>query len=81
MINLLKINNNLPITQKLIIDSVKAFANQELKPRVINDYKNEIVDKSLFKKFGELGVLGPTIKGYNCLGETYKTYGLIAKEI
>jgi glutaryl-CoA dehydrogenase len=30
---------------------------------------------------GEMGILGPTIKGYNCLGESYKTYGLIAKEI
>ncbi len=81
MINLLKINNNLPTTQKLIIDSVKSFANQELKPRVINDYKNEIIDKNLFKKFGEMGILGPTINGFNCLGESYKTYGLIAKEI
>lgn len=81
MINLLKINKNLSTTQKMIIDSVKAFANSELKPRVKTDYKNEVVDKTLFKKFGDMGILGPTIKGYNCLGESYLTYGLIAKEI
>lgn len=28
-----------------------------------------------------MGILGPTITGYNCLGESYSTYGLIAKEI
>lgn len=81
MINLLKIQQNLTTTQKLIIDSVKAFVNQELQYRVVNDYKKEIVDKSLFRKFGDMGILGPTIHGYNCLGESYLTYGLIAKEI
>ena len=81
MINILKINRNLNETQKLVIDSVKSFCKSELKPRVINDYKTEIVDKSIFKKFGEMGIFGPTIKGYGCLGESYKTYGLIAKEI
>ena len=30
---------------------------------------------------GEMGIFGPTINGYGCLGESYKTYGLIAKEI
>jgi glutaryl-CoA dehydrogenase len=39
------------------------------------------VDKKIFKKFGEMGIFAPTIKGYGCLGESYKTYGLIAKEI
>jgi len=65
----------------MIIESSKAFANQYLKPRIINDYKNEVVDKNIFKEMGDMGLLGPTIKGYNCLGESYLTYGLIAKEI
>ena len=81
MINILKIKRNLTETQKLVIESVKSFCKSELKPRVIKDYKNEVVDKNIFKKFGEMGIFGPTIKGYGCLGETYKTYGLIAKEI
>ena len=81
MINLLKINGNLSTTQKIIVDSVKSFCKSELKPRVINDYKNYIFDKNIFLKMGEMGVFGPTIKGFGCLGESYKTYGLIAKEI
>ena len=81
MINILRVNGNLTETQKLVIESVKSFCKAELKPRVIKDYKDEIVDKGIFKKFGNMGIFGPTIKGYGCLGESYKTYGLIAKEI
>lgn len=79
--NFLKLEKVLSSEQKMIIDSTKAFANQYLKPRIINDYKNEIVDKNIFKEMGQMGILGPTIKGYNCLGDSYLTYGLIAKEI
>ena len=81
MVNILRVNRNLTETQKLVLESVKAFCSSELKPRVVQDYKTEVVDKSIFKKFGEMGIFGPTIKGYGCLGESYKTYGLIAKEI
>uniref|UniRef100_A0A6C0F8C7 glutaryl-CoA dehydrogenase (ETF) n=1 Tax=viral metagenome TaxID=1070528 RepID=A0A6C0F8C7_9ZZZZ len=81
MINILRINRNLTETQKLVIESVKSFCKAELKPRVIKDYKDEVVDKKIFKKFGEMGIFAPTIKGYGCLGDSYKTYGLIAKEI
>lgn len=81
MFNLLKVTRNLTSEQKMIIDSTKKFAQDYLKPRVINDYKKEIVDKSIFKEFGNMGLLGPTINGYNCAGESYLTYGLIAKEI
>ena len=81
MFNLLKVTRNLTSEQKMIIDSTKKFAQDYLKPRVINDYKKEVVDKSIFKEFGNMGLLGPTINGYNCAGESYLTYGLIAKEI
>ena len=79
--NFLNLERILRPEQKMIIESTKAFANQYLKPRIINDYKNEVVDRTIFKEMGQMGILGPTISGYNCLGESYLTYGLIAKEI
>ena len=82
MFNLLKFTRNLTSEQKMIIDSTKKFAQEYLKPRVINDYKKEIVDKTIFKEFGNMGLYNkPTINFYNYIGETYLTYGLIAKEI
>tara|TARA_B100000674_G_scaffold495389_1_gene522680 strand:+ start:887 stop:2035 length:1149 start_codon:yes stop_codon:yes gene_type:complete len=79
--NFLRFEKHLSTEQNLIINSVEKFCKGYLKPRVISDYRNEIVDKSIFKEMGKLGLLGPTINGYNCLGESYLTYGLIAKEI
>jgi hypothetical protein len=32
-------------------------------------------------EMGELGLLGPTIKGYGCAGVSSVAYGLIAREI
>lgn len=81
MIHLIRFNKVLSCEQKLIIDSTKKFCIDYLKPRVNNDYKNEIIDRNIFKEFGNMGILGPKIKGYSCLGESYLTYGLIAKEI
>lgn len=79
--NLLRLNTQISSHQKIMIKSVKDFCKSQLKPRVQSDFKNEIVDKSLFKTIGTLGLFGPTIPDYGCLGESYKTYGLIAKEL
>ncbi len=81
MIQLLKFSKRISSEQQMIIESTKKFCNSYLQARVINDYKNETVDREIFKEFGKMGILGPKIKGYNCLGENYVTYGLIAKEI
>lgn len=81
MINLIKFSKRISNEQKMIIESTKKFCQAYLQPRVINDYKNEVIDRDIFKEFGNMGILGPKIKGYSCLGESYLTYGLIAKEI
>ena len=79
-LQLLVKNLNLTSTENMIIDSVKKFSQSELLPKVNNDLKKSRT-RELYKKFGELGILGPTVNGYNCLGLSYKMYGLIAKEI
>ena len=49
--------------------------------RVTNEFRNETFDASFFKELGELGILGPTIRGYGCAGTTSVAYGLITREI
>ena len=66
--------------EKNILISSKEFCTKNLLPRVIKDNKNKFFDKDLYKDFGKLGFLGPTIKGYNCAGVSNISYGLIAKE-
>ena len=79
--HLLRLHAKQTSTQRSIVESVKKFCKQELIPRVRNDYRIEVVDRSIVKNMGEMGILGPTINGFNCLGESYTTYGLIAKEL
>ena len=79
-LNLLKPHLSLTSTQKMIIDSVKKFSKTELMPRINQDVKEQS-NRELYLKFGEMGLLGPTIKDYGCLGTSYLMYGLIAKEI
>lgn len=79
--NILRTTKLISPSQKMIIESVESFCKLHLNPIVRENYKREYFDKSLYKEFGKLGILGSTINGYGCLGESYKTYGLIAKEI
>ena len=79
--NILRTSKLISSNQQLIIGSVESFCKEQLVPIVRENYKNEYFNKQLYKEFGKVGILGSTIKGYGCLGESYKTYGLIAKTI
>ena len=81
MISLLRFDKFVSSHQRAIIESTKHFCRDYLQPRVRHDYQHEVVDRQIFKEMGNMGLLGPKIKGYGCLGENYVTYGLIAKEI
>ena len=80
-INFFKNAFNLSTTENMILDSVRKLCKNFLSISLKDDYKNGGADRKVFKQFGNLGLLGPTINEYNCLGSTYKMYGLIAKEI
>ena len=54
MLNLIKFNKRLSSEQKMIVDNTKKFCESYLKPRVINDYRNEVVDRKVFKEFEPL---------------------------
>ena len=67
--------------ERLVRDSARAFADAELMPIVREANRHESSDRSLMAKFGEMGLLGPTIEGYGCPGVSYVSYGLIAREV
>ena len=67
--------------ERMVRDTARQFAQNKLLPRVKNAYRNEETDPEIFREMGELGLLGPMIKGYDCAGMNYVCYGLIAKEI
>ena len=67
--------------ERMVRDSARAFADEHLMPIVKLANRNETFDRSLMQRFGEAGLLGPTIEGYGCAGVSYVAYGLIAREV
>ncbi|MBI28311.1 MAG: Acyl-CoA dehydrogenase [Alphaproteobacteria bacterium MarineAlpha5_Bin11] len=66
--------------ERKISATAKEFCEKHLFNRVKSDNNNKNFDKNLFKEFGRLGFLGPTIEGYGCANVSNISYGLIAKE-
>ena len=76
------LEDQLSSEERMIRDSAAAFAADKLAPRVQDDYLEERVDPSIFRDFGDSGLLGATIpEAYGGLGASYVAYGLIAREI
>merc|ERR1712183_619071 len=57
------------------------MGQEKLLPRVVLANRNEIFHREIVNEMGELGLLGPTIKGYGCSGVSSVAYGLIAREV
>ncbi|MEK9942581.1 MAG: acyl-CoA dehydrogenase family protein, partial [Gammaproteobacteria bacterium] len=47
--------------EKLVQESIRRFCQEDLQPRILEANREETVDPSIFKKMGELGLLGSTI--------------------
>ncbi|XP_064626145.1 glutaryl-CoA dehydrogenase, mitochondrial-like [Lineus longissimus] len=65
----------------MVRDQFRNYCNDKLMPRIIQANRNEVFHREIIPEMGELGVLGPTIKGYGCAGVSSVAYGLIAKEL
>src|SRR5215207_258413 len=78
----LDLDGELTAEERMIRDSVRAYAKEKLFPRVLMAYREERFDREIIPEMGELGLLGPTIpEEYGGAGLGYVAYGLIAREI
>jgi glutaryl-CoA dehydrogenase len=68
--------------ERMIRDSARQYAQGKLMPRVIDAYREEKTDRSIFNEMGELGLLGVTVpEEYGGVGASYVAYGLVAREV
>ena len=68
--------------ERMIKDTAYAYCQDKLLPRVLEQFRHESTDVSIFREMGELGLLGPTIpEQYGGAGLNYVSYGLIAREV
>ena len=47
--------------ERMVMDSARAYCQDKLAPRVLEAFRHERMDTSIFREMGELGLLGPTI--------------------
>ena len=77
-----RLDDQLSDDERMIRDSARAYAQERLQPRVIEAYREEVTDPSIFREMGEMGLLGTTIpEAYGGIGAGYVTYGLVAREV
>ncbi|MDE3764672.1 acyl-CoA dehydrogenase [Sinorhizobium meliloti] len=68
--------------ERMIRDTARAYAQEKLQPRVIEAYREETTDPSIFREMGDLGLLGVTVPDtYGGVGASYVAYGLVAREV
>ena len=68
--------------ERMTRDAARAYAQEKLQPRVIEAFREEKADPSIFAEMGEMGLLGISIpEAYGGLGGSYVSYGLVAREI
>ncbi len=77
----LLLDEQLSQEERLVRNSAREFCQSELLPKVRTAHANEEFNREIYTSFGELGLLGATLKGYSCPGVNYVSYGLIAREI
>ena len=79
--DVLALNEQLSSDEQITQSSVRAFCEDKLLPRIVNDNRNEHFSREILYEMGEQGLLGSYLQGYGCAGANYVSYGLIAREI
>lgn len=68
--------------EKRVRDSARAFCRETLMPGIVEANRFETFDPGLMRRFGELGLLGPTLpEQYGGAGLNHVGYGLLAREV
>lgn len=65
----------------MIRDQVHDYCQKKLLPRITEANRKGVFHREIFNEMGEMGMLGSTIKGYDCPGVSSVAYGLIAREV
>ena len=68
--------------ERMVRDAAYSYCQDKLAPRVLEAFRHEKMDVTIFPEMGELGLLGATIPTeYGGAGLNYVSYGLIAREV
>lgn len=78
----LLLDSQLTEDERMVREAAYAYCQEKLAPRVLEAFRHEKMDTSIFAEMGELGLLGATIPAeFGGAGLNYVCYGLIAREV
>ncbi|XP_063700111.1 glutaryl-CoA dehydrogenase, mitochondrial [Culicoides brevitarsis] len=77
----LNIESALTEEEKQMRDAFRGYCQDKLLSRVTKANRDEFFHREIMNEMGEFGVLGCTIKGYECAGVSSVAYGLLAREV
>ncbi len=67
--------------ERMARDTVRDLVTREVMPDIGKHFEAGTFPQELIPKFGELGLLGPSLEGYGCAGMSPTAYGLICQEL
>ena len=79
--DLLRIDDELADTERLVRDTVRRFAADRILPNVADWFEAGTLPRELFPEIGKLGLLGMHLKGYGCAGMGAIAYGVACREL
>lgn len=78
----LLLDSQLTDEERMVREAAYTYCQEKLAPRVLEAFRHEKMDTSIFPEMGALGLLGATIPAeYGGAGLNYVCYGLIAREV
>lgn len=67
--------------QQMVSETVRDFVQQEVEPRLVTCWRQEMFPQEIIKSMGELGLLGANLQGYGLAGMDDIAYGLVMREL
>jgi glutaryl-CoA dehydrogenase len=79
--DLLNIDDQLSPEERLIRDTVRAFAADRVLPHITDWFEAGTLPREMVPELGKLGVLGMHLTGYGCAGVGAVAYGVACREL
>jgi glutaryl-CoA dehydrogenase len=80
-IDLLRIDDELTAEERLVRDTVRAFAADRIMPYIADWFEAGTLPRELAPEIGKLGLLGMHLTGYGCAGMGAVAYGVTCREM
>jgi glutaryl-CoA dehydrogenase len=78
----LLLDQQLSHEERMVCDTARSYCQDKLAPRVLEMFRGEKADPSIFREMGALDLLGIVIpEQYGGAGMNYVSYGLVAREV